>query len=139
MRLGTYAARLAEGSRVRALYGGEPVVTERHRHRYEVNNRYRAPLEAAGLRFSGLSPDQRLVEFLELDGHPFFIATQAHPELSSRPNRPHPLFDGFVRAGLQHRREASGRLPVELDEPTQAELSSATRVSATASRPGERP
>ena len=129
MRLGTYAARLAEGSLVRSLYGDEPVIYERHRHRYEVNNRYRAVLEEAGLRFSGLSPDERLVEFLELPDHPFFVATQAHPELKSRPNRPHPLFAGFVRAGLQHRREASGQLPVELDEPTHAELAGATRIT----------
>ncbi len=136
MRLGTYAARLAEGSRVRALYHDEPVVTERHRHRYEVNNRYRAVLEQAGLRFSGLSPDERLVEFLELPDHPFFVATQAHPELTSRPNRPHPLFDGFVRAGLKHQREASGRLPVELDEPTADEFASATRLPAGAASRG---
>ncbi|TVR18250.1 MAG: CTP synthase [Nitriliruptor sp.] len=129
MRLGTYAARLAEGSLVRSLYAEEPVIYERHRHRYEVNNRYRSVLEEAGLHFSGLSPDERLVEFLELPGHPFFVATQAHPELKSRPNRPHPLFAGFVRAGLQHRREASGRLPVELDEPTHGELAGATRIT----------
>ncbi len=129
MRLGTYAARLAEGSLVRRLYADEPVIYERHRHRYEVNNRYRAQLEEAGLRFSGLSPDERLVEFLELPGHPFFVATQAHPELKSRPNRPHPLFAGFVGAGLQHRREASGQLPVELDEPTHGELAGATRIT----------
>jgi len=129
MRLGTYAARLAEGSLVRALYADEPVIYERHRHRYEVNNRYRSVLEEAGLRLSGLSPDERLVEFLELPGHPFFVATQAHPELKSRPNRPHPLFAGFVRAGLQHRREASGQLPVELDEPTYGELAGATRIT----------
>ncbi len=129
MRLGTYAARLAEGALVRALYADEPVIYERHRHRYEVNNRYRSVLEEAGLRLSGLSPDERLVEFLELPGHPFFVATQAHPELKSRPNRPHPLFAGFVRAGLQHRREASGQLPVELDEPTYGELAGATRIT----------
>ncbi len=129
MRLGTYAARLAEGSLVRSLYAEEPVIYERHRHRYEVNNRYRTVLEEAGLHFSGLSPDERLVEFLELPDHPFFVATQAHPELKSRPNRPHPLFAGFVRAGLQHRREASGRLPVELDEPTDGELAGATRIT----------
>ena len=116
MRLGTYPARLAEGSVVRALYADEPVIYERHRHRYEVNNRYRAQLEAAGLHFSGLSPDERLVEFVELAEHPFFVATQAHPELRSRPNRPHPLFLGFVRAGLAHQRAAAGRLPVDLDE-----------------------
>jgi len=128
MRLGTYAARLAEGSTVRRLYGDEPVITERHRHRYEVNNRYRTQLEAAGLRFPGLSPDERLVEFIELPDHPFFVATQAHPELKSRPNRPHPLFAGLVRAALQHQREASGRLPVELDEPTAGELDAAQRM-----------
>ncbi len=135
MRLGTYAARLVEGSQVRALYGDEPVIYERHRHRYEVNNRYRGHLEAAGLRFSGLSPDERLVEFIELVDHPFFIATQAHPELKSRPNRPHPLFAGFIRAGRQHQREASGRLPVELDEPTQGELAAATRVTLPSAEP----
>ena len=137
MRLGTYAARLAEGSLVRALYGDEPVIYERHRHRYEVNNRYRGQLEAAGLRFSGLSPDERLVEFIELVDHPFFIGTQAHPELKSRPNRPHPLFAGFIRAGRQHQREASGRLPVELDEPTQGELAAATRITLPSVEPAE--
>jgi CTP synthase len=79
-----------------------------------------------------------LVEFVELPGHPFFVATQAHPELTSRPNRPHPLFDGFVRAGLQHQREASGRLPVELDEPTAADLATATRLPAGAASTAER-
>jgi CTP synthase len=137
MRLGTYPARLAEGSKVRALYGDEPVIYERHRHRYEVNNRYRGQLEAAGLRFSGLSPDERLVEFIELVDHPFFIATQAHPELKSRPNRPHPLFAGFIRAGRQHQREASGRLPVELDEPTHGELAAATRITLPVAEPAE--
>jgi CTP synthase len=127
MRLGTYAARLTPGTLTRALYGDEPVIYERHRHRYEVNNRYRASLEEAGMVFSGLSPDERLVEFIELPDHPFFVATQAHPELRSRPNRPHPLFSGLVLAGLQHQREASGRLPVELDEPTASELEAATR------------
>ncbi|MEX0836050.1 MAG: CTP synthase, partial [Nitriliruptor sp.] len=117
MRLGVYPAKLGEGTRTRAAYGDEPVVYERHRHRYEVNNRYRAELEAAGMVFSGLSPDDRLVEFIELPDHPWFVATQAHPELKSRPTRPHPLFDGFVRAARQQGREAEGRLPVELDEP----------------------
>ena len=98
MRLGLYAARLAEGSRVRDLYG-EELVYERHRHRYEVNNRYRAALEAAGMALTGLSPDGKLVEFVEIPEHPFFVATQAHPELRSRPDAPHPMFDGFVRAG----------------------------------------
>jgi len=97
MRLGLYPAKLAEGSMVRRLYGSE-VVYERHRHRWEVNNAYRSQLEAAGLAMSGVSPDDRLVEFIELPSHPYFVATQAHPELVSRPDRPHPLFVGFVQA-----------------------------------------
>ena len=139
MRLGLYAAKLAPGTRTRAAYGDEPVIYERHRHRFEVNNRYRQRLEEAGLVFSGVSPNDRLVEFIELPDHPWFVATQAHPEMKSRPNRPHPLFDGFVGAAYQHRREALGRLPVdvddvlglELDEPTVAELESATEIDLT--------
>jgi len=105
MRLGAYPAVLAEGSLVRKLYGaGE--VSERHRHRYEVNNAYRDVLEQAGLRCSGLSPDGRLVEFVELDTgvHPYLVATQAHPEFLSRPTRAHPLFTGLVAAALEHAR-----------------------------------
>ena len=95
MRLGLYPADLKDGSVVRATYD-EPQVEERHRHRYEVNNAYRDQLEAAGLVFSGTSPDNNLVEFVELpaDVHPYYVATQAHPELRSRPTRPHPLFAG---------------------------------------------
>ncbi len=109
MRLGTYPARLVPGSIVQRAYGAE-IVYERHRHRYEVNNRYRARLEAAGLICSGTSPDGRLVEFVELttDAHPFFVATQAHPEFTSRPDRPHPLFAAFVRAAAER---AEGRAP----------------------------
>ncbi len=103
MRLGLYAAKLAEGSLVRSLYG-EPVIYERHRHRYEVNNRYRRDLEEAGLRLSGLSPDENLVEIVELPEHPFFLASQFHPEFKSRPNHPHPMFEGFMRAALERRR-----------------------------------
>jgi len=107
MRLGLYPANLAQDSVVRGLYGGAAKVEERHRHRYEVNNAYRDQLEAAGLRFSGLSPDGRLVEYLELpaDVHPFFVATQAHPEFRSRPTRPHPLFAGLVQAALGYAEE----------------------------------
>jgi CTP synthase len=105
MRLGLYRAVLAEGTLVRELYG-EPTVEERHRHRYEVNNAYRGRLEEAGVVFSGLSPDGRLVEFAELrrDLHPFFVGTQAHPEFLSRPTRPHPLFTGLIRAALARSR-----------------------------------
>ena len=103
MRLGIYPARLQPGSIVSELYGAE-VVYERHRHRYEVNPRYRTRLEAAGLRCSGASPDDRLVEFVELGDHPFWVGTQAHPEFKSRPDRPHPLFAGLVAAALQRRR-----------------------------------
>ena len=101
MRLGLYPAKLAEDSLARILYD-EEVVYERHRHRWEVNNKYRTQLEDAGLMMSGVSPDERLVEFIEIPSHPYFIATQAHPELVSRPNHPHPLFVGFVRAATLH-------------------------------------
>ena len=102
MRLGLFEAALADGSCVRELYGEERI-HERHRHRYEVNNLYRTELEAAGLVFSGTSPDGSLVEFVELPTrvHPFYISTQAHPELRSRPNRAHPLFAGLVAAALE--------------------------------------
>ena len=103
MRLGVYPARLMEGSLVRQLYGAE-LIYERHRHRYEVNNRYRKDLEQAGLALSGISPDEQLVEFIELTSHPYFIGTQAHPELKSRPLDPHPLFTGFVAAADRYRR-----------------------------------
>jgi CTP synthase len=100
MRLGLYAAKLAEGSRVRELYGQE-LVYERHRHRWEVNNRYRKDLESAGMRLSGMSPDDNLVEYIELVDHPYFVGTQAHPEFRSRPDAPHPLFAGLVRAAAE--------------------------------------
>ncbi len=114
MRLGLYPAKLVPGSVVQKAYG-EEVVYERHRHRYEVNNRYRAKLEEAGMVCSGLSPDDRLVEFIELPDHPFFVATQAHPEFKSRPNRPHPLFAAFVRAALERAEGRFPRLPITID------------------------
>ncbi|MDN5771915.1 MAG: CTP synthase, partial [Microlunatus sp.] len=112
MRLGSYPAELQPGSVVAKQYG-QTEVAERHRHRYEVNNAYRDELEAAGLVISGTSPDSRLVEFIELPAelHPYFVATQAHPELKSRPTVPHPLFVGLVEAALERR--LSTRLPVE--------------------------
>jgi CTP synthase len=103
MRLGLYPAKLAPGSRAAAAYG-EEVVYERHRHRFEVSNRYREALEAAGMVMSGQSPDGRLVEIIELQDHPWFVASQFHPEFRSRPDRPHPLFAGFVAAAVEHAR-----------------------------------
>ena len=97
MRLGLYPARLTPGSKANAVYGTE-LIYERHRHRFEVNNSYRPLLEAAGMMLSGQSPDGRLVEIIELKDHPWFVASQFHPEFRSRPDRPHPLFDGFIGA-----------------------------------------
>ena len=111
MRLGAYPAMLEAGSQIAKLYGTE-VVSERHRHRYEFNARYRRRLEDAGMRCSGSSPDGRLVEFIELPEHPYLVGTQAHPEFKSRPDRPHPLFLGLVDAALQR---AEGRDPHLLD------------------------
>lgn len=99
LRLGAYPCVLAADSLARKLYGADEI-SERHRHRYEVNNYYRSDLEKNGLLLSGLSPDGRIVEMCELPSHPWFIATQAHPEFKSRPNRPHPLFKGFIGAAL---------------------------------------
>ena len=104
MRLGAMPMKIIPGTLAHRLYGAE-VASERHRHRYEVNNTYREDLAAAGLTMSGVSPDDRLVEMIELADHPFFIATQFHPEFKSRPNRAHPLFQGLVRAALE-RKEA---------------------------------
>ncbi|PZN07063.1 MAG: CTP synthase, partial [Bacillota bacterium] len=101
MRLGRYQCRLEPGSRAWEIYGRSEVIYERHRHRYEVNNRYRQQLNDAGLRTTGVWPDGDLVELVELEGHPWFIGTQFHPELRSRPNRPHPLFADFIRAAAE--------------------------------------
>ncbi|MEW2429790.1 CTP synthase [Micromonospora sp. NPDC047644] len=119
MRLGAYPATLTEGSLVAEAYGSTEI-SERHRHRYEVNNAYRDALTKAGLHFSGTSPDGRLVEFIELDRslHPFFVATQAHPELKSRPTRPHPLFASFVKAAVTY--SQADQLPVDLDATAEA-------------------
>lgn len=111
MRLGLYPAKLAEGSVVREAYADQPYVEERHRHRYEVNNSYRGELEKkAGLAFSGTSPDNKLVEYVEYprEVHPYLVSTQAHPELRSRPTRPHPLFAGLVKAAVA-RQEGAGQ------------------------------
>ena len=115
MRLGLYACRLAEGSLARELYG-EEVIYERHRHRWEVNNKYRAQLEEAGLRLSGLSPDRHLVEIIELPSHPFFMASQFHPEFKSRPDDPHPLFAGFIGAAGARAPRPGGTEHADVDE-----------------------
>ncbi|MGC2373194.1 MAG: CTP synthase [Solirubrobacteraceae bacterium] len=107
MRLGADPIKLHESSRVREAYG-EAVVYERHRHRYEVNNLLRKRLQSAGLRISGTSPDERLVEVVELDEHPFFVACQFHPEFKSRPERPAPLFRSFIGAALERSAERAG-------------------------------
>lgn len=101
LRLGAYPCKLKEGSLARKLYG-EELIYERHRHRYEVNNDFRKALQDNGLSLSGISPDGHIVEMAELPEHPFFIATQGHPEFKSRPNRPHPLFKGLVAAAIAH-------------------------------------
>jgi CTP synthase len=111
MRLGVYPAKLVPGSVVARAYG-EELVLERHRHRFEVNPHYRGRLEAAGLVSSGSSLDDRLVEFVELPGHPFWVGTQAHPEFKSRPDRPHPLFSALITASLER---AEGRAPRLID------------------------
>lgn len=119
MRLGAYPAKLAKDSVIAEAYGATEV-SERHRHRYEVNNSYRSQLEKAGLSFSGLSPDGQLVEFVELprETHPYYVSTQAHPEFLSRPNRAHPLFAGLVGAAIDQQR--ASRL-VEVERPKAAE------------------
>jgi len=114
MRLGAYVAQLKPESQVSAIYG-EDVVSERHRHRYEFNSRYRAKFEDTNFVCSGESPDGRLVEFIELKDHPFWVATQAHPEFKSRPDRPAPLFRAFVEAAL-HRAEGRNPQLLQMEE-----------------------
>jgi CTP synthase len=107
MRLGAYPCHLGEGTRAREIYGAE-VISERHRHRFEVNNAYRDTLAEHGLTISGTSPDGGLVEMVEITEHPWFVAGQFHPELKSRPTRPHPLFASFVEAAASYARRDRG-------------------------------
>ena len=107
MRLGAYPCALAEGSLAAKIYGSREV-SERHRHRYEVNNQHRPTLEEHGLVLSGLSPDGHLVEMVELPNHPHFVGCQFHPEFKSKPHRPHPLFTRFVSACVEHRNARTG-------------------------------
>jgi CTP synthase len=102
MRLGLYPCQLVPGTRAAEAYGHAELIHERHRHRFEVNNAYRDLLSSAGMVFSGLSPDGRLVEIGELADHPFMVGSQFHPELKSRPTRPHPLFQSFIKAVAKH-------------------------------------
>ena len=104
LRLGAYPCILNEESKAYHLYGSK-TIQERHRHRYEVNNAYRQPLTENGMLLSGCSPDGRIVEMIEIPSHPWFIGTQAHPEFKSRPNKPHPLFTGFICASLEHQKK----------------------------------
>jgi CTP synthase len=103
MRLGAYPAVLQRGSRVAAIYGTSEI-SERHRHRYEVNTNYRGRLEQHGMRFSGMSPDGLLPEMIEYEDHPWFVGVQFHPELKSRPFEPHPLFASFIEAAVEQSR-----------------------------------
>jgi len=104
MRLGAYPAMLRRGSQISAIYGNATEISERHRHRYEININYRDRLEQHGLRFAGMSPDGILPETVELEGHPWFIGVQYHPELKSRPFAPHPLFASFIAAAVEQSR-----------------------------------
>ena len=113
MRLGAYPCRLTPGTKAARAYGALRV-DERHRHRFEFNNEFRKPLEQAGLIVSGMSPDERLVEIVEFRDHPWMLGFQFHPELKSRPTKPHPLFDHFMRAAIRTPREGDQpALPLE--------------------------
>lgn len=102
MRLGLYPCKLVEDSRCRSIYG-EELIYERHRHRYEFNNAYRRILVGNGMKIAGLSPDEKLVEIVELEKHPWFVGVQFHPEFKSRPNKPQKLFADFIRASLENK------------------------------------
>ncbi|HLW17307.1 MAG TPA: CTP synthase [Actinomycetota bacterium] len=117
MRLGLWVCKIAEGTKARAAYGDE-IILERHRHRFEVNNRYRKQLEAAGMRVSGTTVDNKLCEIIELPEHPFFVASQFHPEFKSRPTRPHPLFREFVRAALARAESQTMTIPEPAERST---------------------
>ena len=129
MRLGADPIKLHEGTAAREIYG-EAVIYERHRHRYEVNNFLRRRLEAAGLVVSGTSPDERLVEVIEIHDHPFFVASQYHPEFKSRPDRPAPLFREFVRAALGRAQERGGAHGEEAEEHAAGSTGAATGLGA---------
>ena len=130
MRLGADPVKLHDGTRAREIFGGEGVIYKRHRHRFEVNNMLRRRLEDEGLVMSGTSPDERLVEIVELPDHPFFVASQYHPEFNSRPNRPEPLFREFVGAAAAY----AGAKPADAAEPESTADAESSDVGAP--RPG---
>ena len=103
MRLGSYPCKLVQGTKASEAYGGSSLINERHRHRYEFNNEFRNVCEENGLIISGTSPDNRLVEIVELKDHPWFVAAQFHPEFKSRPTRSHPLFKGLINASVKNK------------------------------------
>ncbi len=113
MRLGKYPCKLKSGSKAAELYGGVPLIYERHRHRFEVNNDYREEFERAGVVFSGRSPDDRIIEMMELPSHPWYMGSQFHPEFRSRPNRPHPLFRGLVAAAKEYHNRNNEQLKLD--------------------------
>jgi len=129
MRLGACPCRLSEGTLAREIYGGADEISERHRHRYEFNPAYRQRLEQGGLVFSGVSPDEKFIEIVELsrDEHPWFLACQFHPEFKSKPLAPHPLFASFVHAAFQNRLHTE--TPVE--QLTEPEMSTLERAATT--------
>ncbi|MEM9493310.1 MAG: gamma-glutamyl-gamma-aminobutyrate hydrolase family protein, partial [Myxococcota bacterium] len=135
MRLGAYPCVLRDGSRAREAYQADEI-SERHRHRWEINNNYREPLERHGMVLSGLSPDGRLVEMIELPEHPYFVACQFHPEFRSRPLDPHPLFIRFVRAAIDHASTVDSQEDRTINEPdTRADSRSKEAVMRLSSRP----
>ena len=114
MRLGHYPCQLKEGTKSWAAYNKQSVIQERHRHRFEFNNEFRNAFEDAGMVFSGLSPNGGLVEIAEISDHPYMVGSQFHPEFASRPNNPHPLFTGLVRAALGHHKASA--IPIDPKE-----------------------
>ena len=137
MRLGAYPCDTKEGSRARKIYGKKSI-SERHRHRFEVNNSYRERMEDAGMIMSGVSPDNLLVEIVEIKNHPWYVAVQFHPEFQSGPLRPHPLFHSFIEAALEYRdkkKNLSGKIEVEGGESEHAADSDSAKVSKGAIQP----
>jgi CTP synthase len=116
MRLGVYPCDLTPGTKAAAAYGNVETVQERHRHRFEFNNEYRQTFEQHGMRFSGLNPANNLVEIAEVADHPYMVGTQFHPEFLSRPNAPHPLFMGLIRAAIEYAQEPRVSTPAEMKE-----------------------